>query len=189
MKHITASAILLLLCAAARGAESEPPQFLLGPRVGPGELRIDAGQRIGPNTVEATVQEDTAGIGGTLEYRAPFGFVVEVGLFSMGSVDWFDGDDYGFTEYFGSIGYEIELGSGFSLIPRVGRARWKLESDETWFFDDDDTNPAARGYQNYWEITALKRLNERVSLGVSHKQNSYDFGNERVTVFTAMFDL
>jgi hypothetical protein len=189
MKHIIALPVLLLLCAAASGAESEAPHFVIGPRVGPGELRIDAGQRIGDNTVEETVQEDTVGIGGTLEYRSPFGVVLEVGLLGMGSTDWWDEDDYGYTEYFGSIGYEIELGRGFSLIPRVGRARWKLESDATWFFEDDEVNPATRGYQNYWEITALKRLNDRVSLGLSHKQNGYDFGHERVTAFTAMFDL
>lgn len=113
MRHIAVTAVLLL-SAAAQDAKSESPQFLIGPRIGPGELRIDAGQRIGENTVQQTIREDTAGIGG---------------------------------------------------------------------------NPAARGYQNYWELTALKRLNERVSLGVSHKDNSYEFGRGRVTVFTAMFDL
>lgn len=190
MRHIAVTAVLLLSAAAAQDAKSESPQFLIGPRIGPGELRIDAGQRIGENTVQQTVREDTAGIGGTLEYRAPFGLIIEGGLFSMGTTDWFDSDDYRYNEYFGSIGYEAKLGRGFSLIPRVGRARWKIEADQTWFFeDDDDVNPAARGYQNYWEITALKRLNERVSLGVSHKDNSYEFGRGRVTVFTAMFDL
>jgi hypothetical protein len=186
------------LCAAAETDDSASgsamrspwtPEFRIGPRVGPGEIRIQEGQAIGDEIVSPLVAEDAVGVGGTLEYKAPFGLVIEAGLFRSASTDWFDSDDYQLSEYFGSVGFEIPLGRGFTLTPRVGRARWKLEADQVWFFDEDDNPPTVRGYQNYWEITALKRINEVVALGVSHRENEYDFGRVRSTVFTAMFSL
>jgi hypothetical protein len=174
--------------APALGSAAEH-EFVLGPRIGPGELRINAEQQIGDEFVDSDVSEDTIGAGGTFEYRAPFGLVLEAGLFTAGSTDWFDSDEYRFSEYYGSIGYQINLGRGFSITPRAGRGRWKLEADDVWFFDEDEDPPTIRGYQNFWEITALKRINDVVSLGVSHKENSYDFGRVRSTVFTAMFNL
>ncbi len=197
MKRTTLAVLVLWLVSfATQAAESDgemrdewAPEFRLGPRVGPGELRIRDGQLVGDELVSPAVAEDTVGIGGTLEYKAPFGLVVEAGLFTAGSTDWFDSEDYRLTEYFGSVGFEIPLGRGFSLTPRAGRSRWKLESDAVWFFDEDDNPPTVRGYQNYWEITALKRLNPNVALGVSHRENHYDFGRVRSTVFTAMFNL
>lgn len=189
MRHRRFCVAVLAMAAAAANAQDNAPDFRIGPRVGPGELRINAGERIGDEIVDSLQSEDTIGIGGTFEYRPILGLVLEIGLSTAGSTDWFDSDDYRFTEYFGSIGYQIDLGRGFSITPRVGRSRWKLESDDVWFFDEDDDPPTERGYQNYWEVSAMKRLNERVSLGVSHKENHYDFGRVRSTVFVAMFDL
>lgn len=189
------AAALSLLCAGVCSAAETPseglwtPGFRAGPRVGPGEVRIEDGQAIGDEIVSPLVSEDTIGIGGTLEYTAPFGLVLEGGLFRSASTDWFDSDEYQLSEYFGSIGFEIPLGHGFTITPRVGRTRWKLEADDVWFFDDDENAPTARGYQNYWEITALKRINDVVALGVSHRENDYEFGRVRSTVFTAMFSL
>ena len=177
---------LLLQVASAQAAEQE---VRIGPRVGPGQLRIRGGETIGDNVVENTVEEETIGVGGTLEYRAPFGLVLEGGGFRSGSTDWWDDEGYQLSEYFGSIGYQFEFANGLSLIPRVGRARWKLEANELWFFDSDEPNPATRGYQNYWEITGFKRISKNVTLGVSYKENDYDFGRGRAAVFTAMFNL
>ncbi len=165
-------------------------EFRLGPRIGSGEIRIDAGQVIDSEVVADDVQDDTFGLGGTFEYRAPFGLVLEAGVFTGGTTDWFDAQDYRLSEYFASAGYQIELGHGFSIIPRIGRSRWKLEADDDWFFDDDDhRNPAVRGYQNYWEISAMKRINRRLSMGASYRDNHYDFGQSRSAVFTVMFNL
>jgi len=178
----------LLPIAASLAAEQE---FRIGPRVGTGEIRIKEGQRIGNEFVDQNVNADTAGIGGTFEYKAPFNLVLEAGAFSAGTFDWFGSEDYRLTEYFGSVGFQIDLGRGFSITPRVGRSRWKLEVDDEWFFDrdDDDDIPKVRGYQNYWEISAMKRINRIWELGVSHRENSYDFGRDRSTVFTVMFNL
>lgn len=179
----------LICCSSLAGAQTTDPDIRLGARVGPGEIRINEGEFIGESRVDELQSEDMIGIGGTIEYRPFMGLVLEAGLTTAGSTDWFDSEEYQFTEYFGSIGYEFEFGNGFSVIPRVGRARWKLEADDNWFFEEDIDLETVRGYQNYWEITGMKRLNERVSLGISHKENHHDFGRVRSTVFMAMFDL
>lgn len=171
-------------------ALADAGEFRIGPRIGPGELRIGAGEVIDSEIVADNTKEATLGVGGTFEYRAPFGLVLEAGLFTQGTTDWFDSQDYRLSEYFGSIGYQIDLGHGFSITPRVGRVRWKLEADDDWFFDDnDEVNPAVRGYQNYWEVTAMKRIGARLSIGASHRENHYDFGRVRSTVFTVMVNL
>jgi hypothetical protein len=190
MKRNVIFAAVALFAGAMPAMAADQGEFRLGPRVGPGEIRIQPGTLIGDQPTDELVSEESFGLGGTLEYHAPFGLVIEAGLFGTGTTDWFDDTDYQFSEYFGSVGYEIPLGHGFTLTPRVGRARWKLEADDNWFFDDDDDrNPTTRGYENYWEVSAMKRINDRVSMGVSHKENDYDFGRVRSTVFTVMFTL
>ena len=179
-----------LMCfGSIAAAQSADPDVRLGARVGPGELRINANEMIGDERVDSLQTEDMIGLGGTFEYRPFMGLVLEAGLLTAGSTDWFDSEEYQFTEYFGSIGYEFQFGNGFSVIPRVGRGRWKLEADDNWFFEEEGNPASFRGYQNYWEITGTKRLNERMSLGISHKENHHDFGRVRSTVFMAMFDL
>ena len=184
---VAGMAALLLPVASSFAGEQE---FRIGPRIGTGELRINAGEVIDTQIVDEREKEDAFGLGGTFEYKAPFGLVLEAGGFSSGTVDWFESEDYRVTEYFASVGYQIDLGRGFSITPRVGRSRWKLEADDDWFFDDDDDNdPTVRGYQNYWEVSGMKRINRIWSLGLSHRENHYDFGRLRFTVFTVMFNL
>lgn len=189
MKRSVIFAAVALLASTGLASAEELGEFRLGPRGGPGQIRIQPGTLIGQRTTDELVSERSFGLGATLEYHAPFGLVVEAGLFGTGTTDWFDDTDYSFSEYFASVGYEIPLGHGFSVTPRVGRTRWKLEADDNWFFNSDDNNPITRGYENYWEIAAMKRINERFSLGVSYKENDYDFGRVRSTVFTAMWTL
>jgi len=190
MKLSVIFAATALLAGTASAVAAEQGEFRLGPRGGPGQIRIQPGTQIGDRTTDALVSERSFGLGATLEYHAPFGLVIEAGLLGTGTTDWFNDTNYSFSQYFGSVGYEIPLGHGFSLTPRVGRTRWKLESDSNWFFDRNDANnPTTRGYENYWEVSAMKRVNERFSLGVSYKENDYDFGRIRSTAFTAMWTL
>jgi hypothetical protein len=179
----------VLLAQSTLAADGQH-EIRIGPRIGPGEIRIDGNKALTRPIVSTTVEEDTAGLGGTVEYSAPFGLVVEVGHFATGESDWWDDDKLVMTDTFASIGWQIEIGNGFSVTPRVGRSRWKIEDDASVFDDDDDElNPKIRGYQNYWELSAAKRLTSVVTLGVSHKDNSYDFGHSRSTMFTVMFNL
>jgi hypothetical protein len=182
-----AVACLLPFTASLAGEQ----EFRIGPRIGTGEIRIKQGQVIGNDVVDEDVKADTAGIGGTFEYKAPFNLVVEAGGFDAGTFQWFGDDDFRLTEYFASVGFQFDLGRGFSITPRVGRSRWRLEGDDEWFFRrrNDDDVPKARGYQNYWEVSAMKRINRVWALGVSYRENNYDFGRNRGTVFTVMFNL
>ncbi len=190
MKRSVIFAAVALLASTGSAVAADQGEFRLGPRGGPGEIRIQPGTVLGNDVTDELVSEKSFGLGATLEYHAPFGLVIEAGLFGTGTTDWFDDTDYQFNEYFGSVGYEIPLGHGFTITPRVGRTRWTLEADNNWFFDDnEDNHPKTRGYENYWEVSAMKRISERFSLGISHKENDYEFGRIRSTVFTAMWTL
>src|SRR3954468_18078360 len=118
MKASVIFAALVLLSGTGAAVAENLGEFRLGPRGGPGEIRIQPGTLIGDQPTDRLISENSFGLGATLEYRAPFGLIVEAGLFGTGTTDWFDEKDYTFSEYFGSVGYEIPLGHGFTVTPR-----------------------------------------------------------------------
>ena len=46
-----------------------------------------------------------------------------------------------------------------------------------------------RGYDDFWEPTLQKKVSQSIALGVTYKDNRYDFGNVRSIAFTATFGL
>ena len=63
----------------------------------------------------------------------PIGLLVEGGTESYGNFDWFNADDeFILRQHYAAIGYQFELGEGWYIVPKAGRAKWKLTSEEGW---------------------------------------------------------
>ena len=174
---VTVGAILLQSPASAA-----TPEFQITPRVGFGALKVD--EFVGIN--RQRVNSDTYGIGASAGYLTPIGVVVEIGADSFRSFNPLEAfDDFRLSQEFASIGYQFELGHRWRLVPRVGRAHWKLHSREGRLFHpgpEEERNVSGNGY--FWEVGIARQISRVVTLGVSFKQGQYDFGRTQSTAFT-----
>lgn len=173
---------LLALSATAHAQTTHKSEFQITPRVGVGELRIDHFTGVGDNLEE----KDTHGIGTGFGFLTPIGVVVEVGAEVFGDESLFETEDsFSLRQQFISLGYQIELGNGWRIVPRVGRAHWKLRTDESaiFDFDDDDDAREVKGNDYFYEASVSKRISKVVSLGLNVKQGNYDFGRSRSAAF------
>ena len=173
----------LALCAlvVARHAAAATSEFQITPRAGIGELRIN--ELVGVN--DDLVDTDTMGIGVGFGVLTPIGVVLEAGADSFGDFDFFNAlDSFSLTQQFVSVGYQLELGDGWRLVPRAGHARWKLRSEEGLLFNSGpEQSRDARGYDYYWELSVSRRVSRTVTLGLNYKQGNYEFGRTRATAF------
>jgi hypothetical protein len=181
MNRLFAAIALLGALATAQTAISAETEFQITPRLGIGELRVD--RFVGVNDEEITV--DTQGLGASFGFLTPVGIVGEIGADTFGDFDFFEfTDSYRLTQQFVSLGYQFELGDGWRLVPRAGRARWKLRSEEGWFFNPGpELTKEARGYNYFWELSLARRISKTVTLGMNYKQGSYEFGKSRSAAF------
>jgi hypothetical protein len=183
----TWQAAALGVCAALLGmqaAAAAAPEFQITPRVGQGSLHLD--QPIQSINVEDTLTHDrTLGLGAGFGYLTSRGVVFEIGADSFGTFDLFDTfDSFSLQQKFASVGYQAELGRGWRLVPRVGRARWKLKAEEGWAFNPGpEEAQRLRGWNYYWELSLSHRISRVVAMGVQYKQGDYDFGRTRSTTF------
>jgi hypothetical protein len=171
----------LTAALAGQHACAATPEFQIAPRVGAGSLRIDAFAAVN----EERVSVDTLYVGGGVGYLTPIGVVVELGADSFDHLSFLGtNDSFSLTQRFVSVGYQAELGNGWRLVPRAGRARWKLASTEGWIFNPGpEEQRRTKGYDYFWEVSVSRRLSRIVALGVSYKQGQYDLGRSRSTTF------
>jgi hypothetical protein len=113
------------------------------------------------------------------------GLLVEGGTESYGHWDLFDEDDEFFLrQYYVALGYQFELGDGWHLVPKLGRSKWKLTSEDIPLLNDDDVE---RGYEYFWEVGFGKRINQVMSLGASVRSGDYEFGDAGSVAFVMTF--
>jgi hypothetical protein len=165
---------------AAEGAE-----FQISPRAGRGMLELDRFVNIDDDLAEL----DTAGLGVSFGVLTPIGLLVEGGTETYGNFDFFNADDeFKLRQHYIAIGYQFELGDGWSIVPKAGRSRWELTSEEGWLFNDDDVvTDRQRGYEYFWELGFGKRINEVMSLGAAVRSGSYEFGDAGSVAFVMTF--
>ena len=178
----TIIAATLALCTLMQPAFSEErdSEFQITPRIGQGELRLDAFDGVDENLHET----DTYGLGIGFGIKTPIGLLFEVGGDSQGNIEIFDDDEeFNLTQRYLAIGYQFELGDGWRLIPKVSRTRWKLRSDEGLFDFNDDDDKEMRGYEYVYEATIGKQVSRVLTLGLNYKQGDYDFGRARAVSF------
>lgn len=180
MRRILLLAATLAACAVVQPALAEDDsEFQITPRIGQGELRLDAFE--GDRELHET---DTYGLGIGFGVKTPIGVLFEVGGDSQGNIEIFDDDEeFSLTQRYIAIGYQFELGDGWRLIPKVSRARWKLRSDEGLFDFNDDDDKEMRGYEYVWEATIGRKVSRVLTLGLNYKQGDYDFGRARAVSF------
>lgn len=176
-KTVFVAWVLAALMQTAQAAESE---FQITPRVGQGELEVDAFDDIPVDKRENDVYELGIGFG----FVTPIGVLVELGMDSHGRLEWLnEEDDFALSDRYVAVGYQFELGDGWRLIPKVGRSKWKLESDNGLIDISDDNDRVLRGYENFFEATIARRVSRVVALGLSYKHAEYDFGRSRALAF------
>lgn len=164
---------------------AERAEFQLSPRAGRGVLKLDQFRNVDEDLSEL----DTGGLGMSFGVLTPIGLLVEAGTESYGNFGFFNADDeFSLRQHYAAIGYQFELGDGWHIVPKGGRAKWELTSEEGWLFNDDDVeSDKQRGYEYFWELTFGKRINDVMSLGGSVRSGSYDFGDAGSVAFVMTF--
>jgi hypothetical protein len=175
---------LATLCALTPTslAAAERAEFQISPRAGRGILKLDQFR----NVDERLAEMDTGGLGASFGVLTPVGLLVEGGTESYGHFDFFDSDDeFVLRQDYIALGYQFELGDGWYLVPKAGRSRWKLSSEDGFLLLHD--HDVERGYEYFWEIGIGKRVTRRMSLGASVRSGDYEFGDAGSVAFVMTF--
>lgn len=173
---------LLLLSTLAPAAQAADAQWQLTPRAlhGDADVKREYTGVNGPRT-----DADLYGVGCGFGYLTPFGVVVEVGADFGAEFDLFNTfDSYSFDQQFAAVGYQFELGEGWRFVPKFGRTRWRLKSEEGAFLNPGpEDKDVLEGYDYYWEASVSRQISRVVALGVDYKQADHRFGRARSASF------
>jgi hypothetical protein len=164
---------------------AERTEFQISPRLGRGVLKLDQFRNVDEDLAEL----DTGGLGVSFAVVTPIGLLVEAGTESYGNFGFFNADDeFVLRQDYAALGYQFELGDGWQLVPKVGRAKWKLTSEKGWLLHDDDVETdIQRGYEYFWELGFGRRVNDVMSLGAAVRSGSYEFGDAGSVAFVMTF--
>src|SRR5690242_19599362 len=152
--------------AAAVASDESRSEMQITPMIGYSHLRIDGDWLDSGETNRL----DQLAWGATLGVKTPFNVVVEIGTASAIHQDWFSSNDFDLKTDFAAIGYQADFGNGWRFVPKVGRTKWKLYSDDQHLLDPlGDSHKTLRGYDNYYEASVSRHLSESITLGVNFK--------------------
>ncbi len=184
---LIAAAFMSVLAPAITPAMANDTAIQISPRVGLGTLRIDSAYSLDDEQEEL----DSIGVGVTLGVVTPIGLMIEGGILNHSNFSFFGADDrYELTEQTVAVGYQFETAKGFRIVPKAGRMRWKLHDKEGQLFHPGpEAENTQVGYAYFWELTLQKRVGRSTALGVSFKDNNFDFGSAQSITFTATFDM
>jgi len=182
-KYLAASFVALTLCAGPGMAADW--QWQLSPRAGHGLLRIDAFQGINSRRENS----DGVQVGGNVGLLTPAGLLLEAGASTQSNWDWFGADaEFDFEEQHVSLGYQLELGDGWRVVPKVSRMRWRLHTEEGELFNPGpEAQSVLRSYEYTWEVLVGRQITDLLALGVSYQDNRFDFGSARMASFVVTF--
>ena len=178
----TLLAVAMISAFGLHTAQAAEDEWQITPRGFSGDLDVKR-QYTGVNG--ARVDGNLAGLGCGIGYLTPVGLVVEIGAEAAGEFSLFGAlDTYDIDQQFVAAGYQFELGSGWRFVPKFGRARWRLKSEEGAFLNSGaERSEVIDGYDYYWEASVSRRISRVVSLGISYKQGDYRFGRASSTAF------
>ncbi len=184
-KQAVAIGLLMMLASAAASAKDTAIQ--ISPRIGLGTLHIDKEYTRNNEKVDL----DSIDVGVTLGVVTPIGLMVEAGVLKLSNFSFFGADDrYELTEQTIAVGYQFETANGFRLVPKGGRMRWRLYDKEGKFLNPGpEAERTQTAYDYFWELTLQKRVRKSTALGVSIRDNKFDFGSAQSITFTVTFDM
>jgi hypothetical protein len=171
----------------AGAAAASDTTVQLSPRLGLGTLHV--GKQYTLSGKEENL--DSVGLGIQLGVVTPIGLMFEGGIQGHSNFSYFGADDrYELTYQDIMVGYQFETPHGFRIVPKAGRMRWKLYDKEgRLFHPGPEAENTKVGYENFWEVTLQKRVGRSAALGVSFRDNNFEFGSAQAIMFTATFDL
>jgi hypothetical protein len=173
---------LLFLSTLPYAAQAAEAEWQITPRALLGDADVKR-EYTGVNG--SRTDADLYGVGCGVGYLMPFGMVVEIGADFGAEFDLFNAlDNYSLDQQFVAVGYQFELGEGWRFVPKFGRARWRLQSEEGVFLNPGpEDKDVLEGYDYYWEASVSRRISRVVALGVDYKQADYRFGRARSASF------
>jgi len=173
MRAINLLIITSWVLAAASVTSAAETEFQLTPRGGNGHLRIDIPQR-------AALTPDTLGAGVGAGLLTPFGLILEAGVERFGHYTFLGFDEFRFDQNYLAAGYQFELGQ-WRVVPKVGWSDWDLDHSGILVARRDRRELSGQDY--FWEIGVSRQISRLVTLGLSHENGNYDFGNAHATRF------
>jgi hypothetical protein len=160
-------------------------EMQITPFAGYSHLRID-----GVNLREGeTARVDLATGGASLGFLTPFGLVIEAGTSFGFHEDIFENDgDFSLDQDYAAVGYQFDFADGWRFVPKVGRAKWKLVSDDRDLVDSlGARHETVRGYDNFYEASLMRHVSKSIALGVNFKDIDTQFGHNRSGTFVVTF--
>jgi hypothetical protein len=173
------------LAAGNAFAEGGRAELQITPYVGYSHLRIDS-----PYLLDGEAKRMDQLLGGvTAGFLTPFGAVVEVGNSEAFHEDIFEDDnDFSINQRYVAVGYQFDFSDGWRFVPKVGRARWRLYSDDRALIDTaGERHETLRGYNNFFEASLMRHVSESIALGINYKDIDSDFGHSRSGAFVVTF--
>lgn len=188
MRMSVAFALAAAFLAVPQAQARDGSSFQVSPRVGYATLRVDK-----ENTISGEREtKDALSVGVAFTAVAPFGVLLEGGYFKDMSNTFFGADDrYELTQYSIAVGYQFESESGVRFTPKAGRTHWRLHSKEGQLFHPGpEAEDEIEAYDYFWEATLQKSVGRSQSkwVGVTFKDNPFDFGTAQSVCFTMTFD-
>jgi hypothetical protein len=175
------------LLAAGGASAQDQSGFVIEPFVGYSHLRIDHDKMVDGETNR--LDQVLAGV--SLGYKTPFGLVINAGYSNAIHDDIFVFDfasGYELDQYYGTVGYEFDFGSGWRFTPKAGRARWRLQSDDRQLLDNfGEQQKFLDGYENFVEVSLMRNISQSISMGLTARDVDADFGHSRSGAFAVTF--
>jgi hypothetical protein len=147
----------------------------IAPYLGGAHMKIDAGY------LEDGVRrgEDLALAGASIGIRTPIGFLVEAGRADAvhdNIFEWWS-EGLSFTQKYAAVGWQIPLGDDWSLTPKYGRAKWRLDADDTnLLLPSGEIRDKMSGYDDFAEASLAKQLSEHFAIGLAVRGIETEFG-------------
>lgn len=178
--------VALVGLAAGTAFAENRSEMQISPYAGYSHLRID-----GPYLLDGETKRLDQAMGGvTVGFLTPFNVVIEAGTNFAFHENIFGNNefDFGLDQDYAAIGYQFDFADGWRFVPKVGRLKWKLTSDDRVLVDSlGDRHETLRGYDNFYEASLMRHVSESIALGVNFRDIETQYGHSRAGAFVVTF--